>query len=131
LNHDPSWEDTAESQAANTWLRIQIDPQFAPATVWQRMCDSVTTRYPSMEQMDQAAGYIKTLPIAKTYHVNGVEYTIRTYFVATIASTSPLTYKVEIISERNAGNDQWVTWPRIFTEDQKLIDELQNRLSAK
>jgi hypothetical protein len=131
LAHDPSWEDTAESDLANSWLRIEINPTFARSTVWQRLFDSVTTRYPSMDQMDKDAGYIKTHPISKTYKVNGEEFTIRTSFVATIATPDPLVYKFEIVSERSAGNDQWVPWHRIFNEDQKLIDELQDRLSAK
>jgi hypothetical protein len=131
LSRDPSWDDTVESDIANTFLRIQINPQFARETVWQRIFDSVTTRYPSMAQMDKDAGYIKTAPITKTYHVNNEDFTIRTSFVATIASPDPLVYKFEIVSERSSGNDVWVPWHRIFSDDQKLINELQDRLSVK
>jgi hypothetical protein len=131
LSRDPSWNDTAESDIANTWLRIQISAAFPKDTIWQRIFDSVTTRYPSIDQMDKDAGYLQSHPITKTYHVNGDQYSIRTSFVATIASTEPLVYKFKIVSERSTGNDQWVAWHRIFNEDQKLIDELQDRLAAK
>jgi hypothetical protein len=77
------------------------------------------------------AGYIKTAPIFKTYHANGQEFTIRTSFVATIASPDPLVYKFEIVSERSTGNDVWTPWHRIFSDDQKLVNEMQDRLSVK
>jgi hypothetical protein len=131
MARDPSWDDTVESEIANTFLRIQINPQFAKDTVWQRIFDSVTTRYPSVAQMDKDAGYIKTAPIFKTYHANGQEFTIRTSFVATIASPDPLVYKFEIVSERSSGNDVWTPWHRIFSDDQKLVNEMQDRLSVK
>ena len=129
LKHDPSWEDTTESEIANQWLDIQINPQIAPE-VWRRLIETVATRY-RVQTMDQTAGYIDTISILKTYTVNGESYSIRTSFIATIASTDPLVYKVKIISERSSAPDQWVPWHRVFNEDQKLIDQLQERLGIK
>jgi hypothetical protein len=131
LPKDPSWQETTESQAANTWLKIQISPQFTQESMWQRLVDSITTRYANIEQMDQASGYIRSVPIVKTYKTPAGNDSIRTYFLGSIASADPLVFKVKIVSERSAGQDQWLPWHRIFREDDELIEELQNRMGMK
>lgn len=131
LEKDPSWEETTESQAANTWLKIEISPQFTQQSMWQRLVDSITTRYANIEQMDQASGYIRSVPIVKTYRTTTGDNSIRTYFLGSIASADPLVFKVKIVSDRSTGPDQWAPWHRIFREDEQLIEELQNRMGAK
>lgn len=100
--------------------------------MWQILVDAVTNRYSNIEQMDPSSGYIRSAPITKTYPnaLHG-EYSIRTQFIGSIVSTDPLVYKMKIQSEYSDHPNQWIPFNRIFTADQQLIEELQNRLGLK
>ncbi|HEV7299513.1 MAG TPA: PEGA domain-containing protein [Tepidisphaeraceae bacterium] len=129
---DQAYTQTTVSDAANNWRRIQVDKQFDKAAAWQRMIDSVTTRYSNLEQMDQASGYLRSVGLTRTFRTPGRgEFSVRTYFIGTIAQAEPLVYKVKIVSERSEVPGMWEPYDRVFTGDQELIDELQNRLGTK
>ena len=34
------------------WMRVQVDPSHTREDVWQKLIDSVTTRYANLEQLD-------------------------------------------------------------------------------
>src|SRR5277367_2472546 len=51
---------TKTSDAANNWLRVQVDPSLVPDVAWQKLMDSVTGYYPDLEMIDVPAGYIRS-----------------------------------------------------------------------
>jgi hypothetical protein len=129
---DPSFKETTSSQAANQWMRVQISDRLTRELMWQTLVDSVTSRYSNLEQMDAASGYIRSVPLVKIYHhpVRG-DYTVRTQFLGSIVSTQPLVYKFKIQSEYSDHPGQWTPFDRIFSGDEQLVEELQNRLGLK
>lgn len=132
LASDPAYKETTASEAANQWLRVQVPPRITREAMWQTLVDAVTSRYSNVEQMDPSSGYIRSAPITKTYQNPGRgEYSIRTQFIGSIVSTDPLVYKMKIQSEYSDHPNQWVPFDRIFSADQQLIEELQNRLGLK
>lgn len=132
LPPDPAYRETTASEAANQWLRVQVPPRINRDTMWQTLVDAVTSRYSNVEQMDPASGYIRSAPIVKSYQNPGRgEYSIRTQFIGSIVSTDPLVYKMKIQSEYSDHPNQWIPYNRIFSADQQLIEELQNRLGLK
>lgn len=129
---DQAHTQTTVSDAANNWRRIQISPQFTKDAAWQRLVDSVTTRYSNLEQLDQASGYLRSVALMRTFKTPGRgEFSVRTYFIGTIAQSEPLVYKVKIVAERSDSPGVWQPYDRVFTGDQELIEELQNRLGLK
>lgn len=132
LPPDPAYKETTASEAANQWLRVQVPPRITREGMWQTLVDAVTSRYSNIEQMDPTSGYIRSAPITKTYQSpEHGDYSIRTQFIGSIVSTDPLVYKMKIQSEYSDHANQWVPFNRIFSADQQLIEELQNRLGLK
>ncbi len=129
---DQAHSQTTTSDAANNWRRIQINPQFTKDAAWQRLVDSVTHRFANLEQLDQASGYVKSVAMTRTFRTPGRgEFSVRTYFIGSIAQSDPLVYKVKIVAERSDSPGIWQPYERVFTGDQELIEELQNRLGAR
>jgi hypothetical protein len=132
LQPDPSWQETTVSDATNRWLHVQISAGITQDEAWQKIIDSVTTRYASLEQLDSSSGYLRSTLISRTFKnpMTG-DFTIRTQFLGAVASKEPLVYKMEIRAEQSTPSGDWVPYDRVFKEDAQLIDELQNRLGLK
>lgn len=130
LQEDEAFKLTTTSEATNNWIRIQIDRSIAADAVWQKLVDSVTGRYSSIEQMDSGSGYMRSIPIVRRFKSRKSDVRIRTRFVATVSSKSPLVYKIKIESEYSDSLD-WYPFDRVFKEDAALIEELQARLGQK
>jgi short-subunit dehydrogenase involved in D-alanine esterification of teichoic acids len=123
---------------------VQVDPSLAPDIVWQKLVDSVTSRYSSLEMVDAASGYMRSVYVIKKFpHSEGTRL-VRTRFICSISSKTPLVYKMKIESETiivktevglarlsDPQQQDWDAYPRIFKEDQQLIDEITGRLSVK
>jgi len=144
LREDEAYKVTTTSDAANNWLRVQVDSSLAPDIVWQKLVDSVTSRYSSLEMVDAASGYMRSVYVIKKFpHSDGTRL-VRTRFICSISSKTPLVYKMKIESESivvrtgtalagtaDPQQQDWDIYPRIFKEDQQLVDEIQSRLSVK
>jgi hypothetical protein len=131
LAEDEAYNVTTISEAANNWLRIQIDSRLSPDTVWQKLVDSVTSRYPSLEMIDSLSGYMRSVYSVRKFKGGKGEFQVRTRFICSITSKEPLVYKMKIESEMSEARQDWVSYTRVFKEDAQLIEELQSRLSVK
>ena len=134
MESDPSWTSTAESEATNTWLRIQVNAGITHAEAWQKVIDSVTSVYDSLEQLDQSSGYLRSTAKIKEFESNEGPIFVRTQLIGSIASTSPLTYKIKIQSKtrkKSESDQKWVDFDRVFSEDSVLVEELLSRLGLK
>lgn len=132
LQQDASWMQTATTEANNTWLRIQVSPDLKSDGMWQKLVDTVTNRYSSLEQLDVASGYMRSVAVVKTYHhpIRG-DFSIRTQFIGAVSQKEPLVYKVKIQSDRSDVPGQWQPYERVFKEDAQMVDELQTRIGSK
>ena len=135
LEDDPAWTSTSESEATNTWLRIQVDPRINYADAWQKVIDSVTSVYDSLEQLDQTSGYLRSTAKLKEFDKgNEGPFYVRTQFIGSISSAEPLTYKIKIISKtrlKSESDQNWKDFDRVFAEDAILVEELIGRLGLK
>jgi len=124
---------TTTSDAANNWLRVQVDPSLAPDVVWQKLVDSVTGCYPSLEMIDAASGYMRSVYNIRKFGAPGSasEFEIRTRFICTISSKEPLVYKMKIESDWSTPQQDWTPYERVFKQDAELVEELQSRLGVK
>ena len=135
LDENPAWKVTDESEAANKWLRIQVDPVLDVASAWQKIVDSVTTVYDTLEQLDQSSGYIRSASKIQEFP-KGPDgpFVVRTQFIGSISSKEPLVYKIKVLSTTRSSNDatgSWQKFDRVFALDAQLVEELQNRLGLK
>ena len=135
LEEDPAWTTTNESEATNKWLRIPVDPGISHAIAWQKVIDSVTSVYDSLEQLDQTSGYLRSTPRVKEFE-KGPEgpFFVRTQFIGSISTANPLTYKIKLLSKRrlkSESDQSWRDFERVFSEDAQLVEELLGRLGLK
>lgn len=128
MDEDQSYKITTSSEAVNNWLRIQVDAALDKDAMWQKLVDAVTSRYPSLEMIDNNSGYLRSVYIARKFKSRHGEFEIRTRFVGSVASKSPLVYKIKVEAELRGGTEDWKPFQRIFVEDQQLVEEIQARL---
>ena len=131
LSEDEAYKVTTTSDADNNWLRVQVDPSLSPEVVWQKVVDSVTSRYPSLEMLDAASGYMRSVYSIRKFKGPDGDYQVRTRFICSISSKTPLVYKMKIESEMSSAHQDWLPYDRVFKEDGQLIEEIQGRLGVK
>jgi hypothetical protein len=131
LQEDESWRVTTTSEATNNWIRIQVDETLTADTVWQKVVDSVTGRYSSLEQLDSSSGYLRSIPTVRKFRGPTGDFRIRTRFICSISSKTPLVYKIRIESDFTDNTVDWIPFSRVFKDDAALIEELQARLGIK
>jgi hypothetical protein len=132
LPRDEAFDQTTTTQATNRWLKVEVAGKMNQADAWQKIVDSVTGRYSSIEQMDNSSGYLRSVAISRAFkHPVYGEYTIRTQFLGAVSSRDPLVYKMEILAQQSTSNGTWVPYDRVFKEDAQLLEELQARLGTK
>jgi hypothetical protein len=134
LRKNPAWSVTTTSRATNTWLSIQVDPSITRDAAWQKIVDSVTSKYAVLEQVEPTSGYVRSAVKERQWNTGtsrGV-LRVRNQFLGSIQSAKPLTYKFRINSETSSGNSgTWEPYNRVFKEDAQLIEELVIRLGLK
>ena len=100
--------------------------------MWQKLIDSVTDAYPSLEQMDMTSGYLRSIASERAFQGGEGDFIIRTQLIAAISSRDPLVYKMKVQSETRLADERaWEPHDRVFKKDAQLIEELQSRLGAK
>lgn len=135
LEEDAAYQATTTSDAANRWLRIQVDASRDQADAWQTIMDSVTSVYSTVNTLDASAGYVRSTPKVIRFDrgPQGPFY-VRTTFISTIQSRKPLVYKFQIQSETRLVRESdydWLPYDRVFNEDAQMVQELQARLGLK
>lgn len=130
LQEDEAYRATTTSEATNQWLRVQVSTGLSEAAVWQKLVDSVTGRYTSLEQLDNSSGYMRSVYTVRKFKGRDADYSVRSRLIGSISSRDPLVYKVKIESESFERGD-WVPYQRVFKEDAQLIEEIQQRLGIK
>jgi hypothetical protein len=132
LQPDEAWTATTRSEATNTWLRIQVNRAIDREGLWLRLTDAVTGRYVNMEVLDEKSGYMRSAAKTQAFsHPTKGAYTVRTQFVGSIAETTPLVYKLMIVSDLTDSRGNTAPFDRIFKADAQLVEELQGRLGLK
>jgi hypothetical protein len=132
LPRDEAYDQTTTTDATNRWLKVEVAGKMDQSDAWQKIVDSVTGRYSSIEQMDASSGYLRSVAIERTFkHPVYGEYSIRTQFIGAVSSRDPLIYKMQILSQQSTTAGTWVPYDRVFKEDAQLLEELQSRLGTR
>jgi hypothetical protein len=131
VDEDESWTKTAASEAANTWFEITINPQLAEAQVWEKLIETLVKYYPEITNQDNESGYVVTRSKEKRFKRGPTaSVNVRNQFFCSMATRSPLVYKVKIESQIN-DNDGWQPFERVFQDDAHLIKDLEAKLALE
>lgn len=131
LKKSPLWWDTTLSDATNQWINLIVSPDITDKDMWQRVVDAVTKRYPDLKEYDFTSGYLVTMPKIKIYSTPRGSFILRSKFIATVMERDPLTYRLKLVSEWSTRErSEWHPYPRVFTEDAELVQELMSRFQA-
>lgn len=130
IDEDEAWTNTVPSEVANEWFQVEANPQLDQTQAWQIMVDTVTKYYSELGNLEQEAGYISAEPKVKTFKRGLVSVQVKNQFFCSIATRTPLVYKIKIESVINEGTG-WKPYPRIFKEDRGLVEDLLERLVSQ
>lgn len=131
LSEDEVWTHTVPSEAANTWIEVEVNSDMDEDQVWDVLIDTLTRYYPELDNQDNQAGYIASKTKEQSLR-RGPTRTVqlRNQFICSITSRNPLVYKVQVISKLN-DNGEETNYPRIFKDTEGLIPDLKKRLVAE
>lgn len=129
LKKDEAYDSSVQTDLAN--VDVEIKTQLEDKKAWKLLSQIVTGYFDVIEITDRDTGYMRTSWTIKSFD----QSTIRTRVILKESSTSPLKYKIKLVSEiaeisgASVKKDEYFSeWDRILRKYKDLISELQSRL---
>ncbi|AGA76323.1 hypothetical protein [Echinicola vietnamensis] len=126
---DEAYTASSSSDIAN--VDISLKPSKDELEAWQLVSRIVTSYFDVIETTDRETGYLRTAWVAQNF--NGS--VVRSRCIVKLGNTSPLEYKVKLVSEYvNAPgvsvktDEAFREWDRILRKYEGLIPEMQSRV---
>jgi len=126
---DEAFTASSSSDIAN--VDISLKPSKDELEAWQLISRIVTSYFDVIETTDRETGYLRTSWVAQNF--NGS--VVRSRCIVKLGNTSPLEYKVKLVSEyTNAkgatvkADEVFKEWDRILRKYEGLIPEMQSRV---
>ena len=140
LEQDQAFQETVDSDVANTWLTVQpvrtVDEfkKVVEDQVWQKIVSVVTDNFSDLEQIDRSSFYLRT-----AWRMRRFPYSVmRNRLVVKRGVTPDLTVRVQLESQVYVASrglrggtlpsDQFRPTTRIFQDDSETIDYLRDQL---
>jgi len=134
LKHDDAYDASMKNDYANKDFEQEVSKKFTEDEAWKIVSQIVTGHFDNLEMADKATGYMKTSWQSKSFS----QKTVRSRIIVKQSSTTPLKYKIKIISEYSDNpsqsvkdNDKFKEWDRILRAYNGLITEFQTRLGGE
>jgi hypothetical protein len=131
LRKDEAYESSKSTDIANNDIDIKTDKPEDEA--WKLLNSIVTSTFDAIEVTDKNTGYLRTAWVTKTFE----SATVRTRLIVKLGNSTPLSYKVKLVSEiapskTSVKSDEFFKpWDRILKTFDGIIPELQSRLSKQ
>ncbi|MES2566226.1 MAG: hypothetical protein V4565_05135 [Bacteroidota bacterium] len=129
MRKDDSLDASTATDQANVDIEIKTSKKEDEA--WRLISEIITSNFDIIETSDKSTGYMRTAWAVQPFTQN----TVRTRIVIKSGGTSPLKYKIKLISESSGKpltsvkNDElFQQWDRVLRKYEYLISELQSRL---
>ena len=129
MKRDDSYDASIRSDIAN--LDIELKSSKDEKEAWKLISQIVTSYFDVIEITDRETGYLRTAWVAQGFKQN----TIRTRLIIKQASSSPLVYKMKLVSEYSGAagtsikrDEQYREWDRVLRKYSNIISELTTRL---
>lgn len=134
MKKDDSWEASVKTDQANVDFAITVNNKLSASDAWKLTTQIVTDYFDAIEVSDKETSYLRTAWSIQSFQQN----TIRTRLVIKLGSSSPLTFKIKLVSEfsGNSGtsvkaDEQFSEWDRILRKYQNIISDFSTRLASK
>ena len=136
LKKDDSYEGSARMDNANTDMEIEISKKYNESEAWKISLNVITNYIYDIESNEKESGYLRTAWVFKTFP--SANKVVRTKILVRQTNSSPLKYKLRIISEIADGiitsvkeDDKFREWDRVLKKFSELPLEFQSKLGVK
>jgi hypothetical protein len=130
MQKDDAYDASEATDVANIDLEIKTNKPELEA--WQLLSQIITSYFDVIEVTDRETGYLRTAWTVQTFKKN----TIRTRMIVKLGSTSPLTYKIKLVSEESQkpqtsvkSDELFREWDRVLRKYKEVVFECQSRLA--
>lgn len=129
LEVDEAYQSSSTTDVANN--EIEIKTNLPEDEAWKRITRLVTDHFDIIEVTDKTTGYLRTAWVTKRFK-SGI---VRTRFIVKTSTSSPLSYKVKLMSEVARGDvsvkqdESFKEWDRVLRAYANIIQELQSRMA--
>lgn len=132
MDVDEAYSASYSTDLANVDIEIKTDKSEHDS--WRSISQIITSYFDVIEVTDKETGYLRTSWSAQSFQ-SGI---VRTRVIVKLGSSTPLIYKIKLVSEYS--NDPKTTvkmdesfkdWDRVLRKYSNIITELQSRLSKK
>lgn len=129
MQKDDSYDASATSDIAN--VDVEIKTSKSEEEAWKLLSIIVQDKFDIIEVTDKNTGYLRTAWIVQNFDQN----TVRTKLIIKLSATSPLIYKVKLLSEYSGKpntsikkDEDFKQWDRVLRKYTDIISEMQTRL---
>jgi len=130
MKRDDAYDASIQTDIAN--IDIELKTTRSEEDAWKLISMIITSYFDVIEVTDRETGYLRTSWVVQTFNQN----TIRTRIIVKLGNTSPLTYKIKLISEESRvpgtsvkSDELYREWDRVLRKYENIFDELQSRLN--
>ncbi len=134
MKKDDAYEASVKTDQANVDFSVVVNEKYNQSEAWKLTTQIVTDYFDAIEVSDKETSYLRTAWSIQTFQQN----TIRTRIIIKLANSSPLTFKVKLVSEcsGNGGtsvkaDELYREWDRILRKYQNVISDFSTRLGSK
>ena len=130
MQKDDAYDASEATDIAN--IDIEIKTNKPELEAWQLLSQIITNYFDVVEVTDRETGYLRTSWVIQTFKKN----TIRTRMIVKLGSTTPLAYKIKLVSEESQkpmtsvkDDEYFREWDRVLRKYKEVIFEVQSRLA--
>ncbi len=130
MQKDDAFDASEATDVANIDLEIKTDKPELEA--WQLLSQIITSYFDVIEVTDRETGYLRTAWTVQTFKKN----TIRTRMIVKLGNTTPLSYKIKLVSEESQSpqtsvksDELFREWDRVLRKYKEVVFECQSRLA--
>jgi len=134
MKRDDAEEASIKTDHANVDFSIEVNKDLDINEAWKLTSQIVTDYFDAIEVSDKETSYLRTAWSVQSFQQN----TIRTRLIIKLSKSSPLTFKVKLVSESSGINntsvkadEQFHDWDRVLRKYQNVISDFSTRLAKK
>ncbi len=131
LTKDDSYWGSVSMDISNKDMTIIVNKKKSETQAWKLISQIIMSYFDIIEISDKETGYLRTAWVVQTYS----KATIRTRVIIKQSDSSPLTYKIKIISEKSneqkasvKDDEKFSKWDRVLRKYEGIVSEIQTRL---
>jgi len=129
MARDDAFDASIQTDIANVDIEVKTNGK-SEAESWKLLSQIITNYFDVIEITDRETGYLRTAWSLKAFRQN----TIRTRIIVKLASSTPLEYKVKLVSEESGmpgtsvkSDEKYHEWDRVLRKYEGVIGEIQSR----